>query len=56
MWTLAKIASEIGAKLIGDADKVITGVGTLQNATDTDISFWQIPNTVSILILLQQAV
>ena len=39
VWTLAKIASEIGAKLIGDADKVITGVGTLQNATDTDISF-----------------
>ena len=39
MWTLAKIASEIGAKLVGNADKVITGVGTLQNATDTDISF-----------------
>ncbi len=39
VWTLAKIASEIGAKLIGNADKVITGVGTLKNATDTDISF-----------------
>ncbi|WP_151903896.1 UDP-3-O-(3-hydroxymyristoyl)glucosamine N-acyltransferase [Methylophaga nitratireducenticrescens] len=39
VWTLAKIASEIGAKLVGNAEKVITGVGTLQNATDTDISF-----------------
>jgi len=39
VWTLAKIASEIGAKLVGNADKVITGVGTLQNATDNDISF-----------------
>ena len=39
VWTLSKLASEIGAELIGDADKVITGVGTLQNASDTDISF-----------------
>ena len=39
VWTLAKIASEIGAQLVGNADKVITGVGTLQNAKDTDISF-----------------
>lgn len=38
-WTLAEIASKIGAELIGDADKVITGVGTLQNATTDDISF-----------------
>ncbi|MDO8825720.1 UDP-3-O-(3-hydroxymyristoyl)glucosamine N-acyltransferase [Methylophaga sp.] len=39
VWTLAKIASEIGAQLVGNADKEITGVGTLQNAKDTDISF-----------------
>lgn len=39
VWTLEKIASEIDAKLVGEAEKVITGVGTLQNATDTDISF-----------------
>lgn len=39
VWTLAEIASKIGAELIGDADKVITGVGTLQNATTDDISF-----------------
>ena len=39
VWTLEKIASEIDAKLIGNAKKVITGVGTLQNAIDTDISF-----------------
>ena len=38
-WTLAEIASKIGAELIGDANKVITGVGTLQNATADDISF-----------------
>lgn len=38
-WTLAEIASKVGAELIGDADKVITGVGTLQNATTDDISF-----------------
>lgn len=38
-WTLAEIASKIGAELIGDADKVVTGVGTLQNATTDDISF-----------------
>lgn len=39
VWTLEKIASEIDAKLVGEAEKVITSVGTLQNATDTDISF-----------------
>ncbi|THF54294.1 MAG: UDP-3-O-(3-hydroxymyristoyl)glucosamine N-acyltransferase [Methylophaga nitratireducenticrescens] len=39
VWTLAQIASEIGAQLVGNADKKITGVGTLQNAKDTDISF-----------------
>lgn len=39
VWTLEKIASEIDAKLVGEAKKVITGVGTLHNATDTDISF-----------------
>ena len=39
VWTLEKIASEIDAKLVGEAEKVITGVGTLHNATDTDISF-----------------
>jgi UDP-3-O-[3-hydroxymyristoyl] glucosamine N-acyltransferase len=39
IWTLEKIASEIDAKLVGEAEKVITGVGTLHNATDTDISF-----------------
>ena len=39
VWTLAKIASEIWAQVVGNADKVITGVGTLQNAKDTDISF-----------------
>lgn len=39
VWTLEKLASEIGAQLVGNADKVITGVGTLQNAKDTDISF-----------------
>lgn len=39
VWTLAQLASEIGAHLVGNADKEITGVGTLQNAKDTDISF-----------------
>lgn len=39
VWTLEKLASEIGAELIGQSDKVITGVGTLQNATDNEISF-----------------
>lgn len=38
-WRLEEIASEIDAKLIGDEGKIITGVGTLQNATDTEISF-----------------
>lgn len=38
-WTLGEIASEIGAQLVGNADIVITGVGTLQNAKQTDISF-----------------
>lgn len=37
--TLSEIARALGAELRGDGDKVITGLGTLQNASPGEISF-----------------
>lgn len=39
VWTLAKIAEKIGGEVQGDAKQQVSGVATLKNATESDISF-----------------
>lgn len=39
MWRLADLASAVGAELVGDGEARIDGVGTLEQATATQISF-----------------
>ena len=43
-WTLAEIAQEIGAELRGDGNTVITGLATLQAASESQLSFLANPN------------
>ena len=38
-FTLAQLAEILGAELRGDAEKVIYGLGTLQDATTDQLSF-----------------
>ena len=38
-WTLAQIGDHVDGEVVGDANHVITGVGTLANATSQQLSF-----------------
>lgn len=37
--TLAEVAAEIGARLEGDGERVVTGLGTIQSATSEQLTF-----------------